>query len=112
MWHGRYSLEFGTLELTQQAGWSILRPAITPQGTETMNRAEYHRYMHHYRRHDYRAAKAESMGHTAAALSYRRAQLDWSRMLPGNTRRVTLIDGDCTARYELARNFFEAIELN
>ena len=77
-----------------------------------MTKAEYKRFCHHYRRHDYRAAVAESRGRIDLANSYRRAQLDWSRLIPGDTRRVTLIDGDVTARYSLARNVLEAIVLS
>lgn len=54
-----------------------------------MTKAEYKRYCHHYRRYDY--GRAMSIG-TPREAEFAQQQLAFSQLLPGSTRRATVID--------------------
>lgn len=64
-----------------------------------MTKTDYKRLSHHYRRYDY--GRAMSAG-TPRESYFARQQLAFSRLLPGSTRRATVIDEYGTT----ARAFF------
>lgn len=74
------------------AGWPYI-------GAEIMTKTDYKRLSHHYRRYDY--GRAMSAG-TPRESYFARQQLAFSRLLPGSTRRATVIDEYGTT----ARAFF------
>lgn len=69
-----------------------------------MTKQDYKRLSHHYRRYDY--GRAMSAG-TPREAYMTQQQLAFSRLLPGNARRVTIDEGNAITRAVLNRDDVE-----